>query len=90
MTGDDGTQINGTVKQAMYIGYEIVEDLETDNKMGFYFTLDLPSELVATNGTVVVQTASYRKEYDFSGNYQSVSCITVVGDASKTEVLNWN
>lgn len=89
MTETDGTEINGTIKQAVYIGYEIVEDLDTDNKMGLYFTLDLPSELVAVNGTVVVQTASYRKEFSYGGEYHTVSCVTVVGDASKTQVLNY-
>lgn len=32
----DGTTINGTVKQSMYVGYEIINDIDSDNVMGFY------------------------------------------------------
>jgi hypothetical protein len=33
---DDGTTINGTIQQSMYVGYEIINDLDSDNIMGFY------------------------------------------------------
>ena len=88
VTENDGTVIAGTIKQSMFIGYEIVEDLESDNVMGMFLSLDLPTEL-ASNGTVIVQSVRYRKEFNFGGDYVTVSCKTVVGDANKTEVLNY-
>lgn len=88
VTENDGTVISGTIKQSMYIGYEIVEDLESDNIMGMFLSLDLPTELAA-NGTVIVQSVRYRKEFNFGGDYVTVSCKTVVGDSTKSEVLNY-
>lgn len=61
-TLDDGTAVAGTIKQSLYIGYEIIEDLDSDNIMGMYITLDLPSDLVP-EGTVIVQSVRYRKEF---------------------------
>ena len=84
---DDGTTINGTVQQSMYVGYEIVNDIDSDNIMGFYLTLDVPSDLVPED-TVIVQQVTYRKQYNF-GDWHTVACKTVVGDASAAEVLNY-
>ena len=84
---DDGTTINGTVQQSMYVGYEIINDIDSDNIMGFYLTLDVPSDLVP-EGTVVVQQVTYRKQFNF-GDWHTVACKTVVGDASAAEVLNY-
>lgn len=72
----------------MYIGYEIVQDIDTSNIMGFQLVLDLPSDLAA-NGAVIVQTVQYRKEYEYGSEYTTVECKVVVGDADKTEVSNY-
>ena len=57
---DDGTTISGTIKQSLFIGYEVIEDVESDNVLGFMLTLDVPSGLVP-DGSVVVQSVRYRK-----------------------------
>lgn len=85
---DDGTTVAGTIKQSIYIGYEIIEDLDSDNIMGMYLTLDLPSDLVP-EGTVIVQSVRYRKEFAYADDWQQVSCKTVVGDEAATEVINY-
>ena len=72
----------------MYIGYEIVEDLDTPNIMGMYLTLDLPSDL-ALDGAVIVQTVTYRKEFDYGSESTTVECKVVVGNADRTEVANY-
>ena len=84
---DDGTTINGTIQQSMYVGYEIINDIDSDNIMGFYLTLDVPSDLVP-EGTVIVQQVTYRKEYNY-GDWHTVACKTVVGDVTQSEVLNY-
>ena len=84
----DGTTIAGTIKQSMFIGYEIIEDLESDNLMGMFLTLDVPGDLVPT-GTVIVQSVRYRKEFEYGEDWFTVSCKTTVGDSSATEVFNY-
>ena len=69
----------------MIIGYEIINDIDTDNIMGIHMSLDLPSNLVPT-GVVVVQDIAYRKVNTY-GDWNTVSCKTEVGGES--EVLNY-
>ena len=77
----DGTTVAGTIKQELYIGYEIIEDLESDNIMGMFLSLDIPSKLVP-DGTVIVQSVRYRKEFAFDQDWFTASCVTIVGDSS--------
>ena len=55
--------------------------------MGFYMTLDAPSTLLP-DGAVIVQQVSYRKEFNY-GDWHTVACKTVVGDASGAEIINF-
>ena len=71
----------------MYVGYEIINAIDSDNIMGFYMTLDVPTDLVPT-GTVIVQQVRYRKELSF-GDWHTVACKTVVGAPAEAEVLNY-
>jgi hypothetical protein len=71
----------------MYVGYEIINDIDSDNIMGFYLTLDLPADLVP-EGTVVVQQVRYRKQLAF-GDWHTVACKTVVGAPDQAEVFNY-
>jgi hypothetical protein len=84
---DSSTEKTGTIMQSMYVGYEILEDIDSDNLMGMYLTLDLPTEL-ASEGAVIVQTVRYRKEYSY-GDWTTVDCKTVVGDSDATEIINY-
>ena len=45
--------MNAAAAQSVYIGYEVIEDLESPNYMGFFFNLDIPSDLVAKNDTLI-------------------------------------
>lgn len=57
--------------------------------MGFFFNLDVPSDLVAQNDTLIYQYASFRKEFTF-GKWNTVACVTRVGNETASEVINYD
>lgn len=67
-----------TSRQEVFVGYEIINDIESDNKMGFIFELDFPAD-EAVDGAVVYQYAQYRQKYNYGADWVGVACITVVG-----------
>ena len=80
----DGTTVNGIAKQSLFLGYEIVEDLETDNVLGMHLTLDIPGDLVP-DGSIIVQSVSFRKEFEYADPWLTVTCKTTVGTASDSD-----
>lgn len=75
--------------QNVFVGYEIINDLESDNKMGFIFELDLPAT-EAVEGAVIYQYAQYRKSLAFGDQWVGVACVTTVGGGSDAaEVYNF-
>ena len=78
-TDDSGNTVNAAAAQSVYIGYEVIEDLDSPNLLGFFFNLDVPSDLVAQNDTLIYQYASFRKEFTF-GEWNTVACVTRVGN----------
>ena len=79
-TDDSGNTVNAAAAQSVYIGYEVIEDLESPNYMGFFFNLDIPSDLVAKNDTLIYQYARFRKEFGFADQWKTVACVTRVGN----------
>lgn len=75
--------------QNVFVGYEIINDLDSDNKMGFIFELDLPAS-EAVDGAVIYQYAQYRKSLAFGDEWVGVACVTTVGGgADAAEVYNF-
>lgn len=60
ITDASGSVVNATMGQSVYIGYEIVEDIDSDNVLGMMMQLDVPADIL-TNGTIIYQYVQYRK-----------------------------
>ena len=52
-TDDSGNTKSAAAAQSVYIGYEVIEDINSPNYMGFFFNLDVPSDLVTKNDTLI-------------------------------------
>jgi hypothetical protein len=87
-TDDSGNTVTAASAQSVYIGYEVIEDLDSPNLLGFFFNFDVPSDLVAQNDTLIYQYASFRKEFTF-GEWNTVACVTTVGNNTASQVINY-
>ena len=84
-----GADVTEKVQMDIDIGYEVVTgDIDKPNKLGFIFSLDLPSTL-ATRGSVIFQYITFRKQGDWESPMITVGCATTVGDPSRSAVLNF-
>lgn len=54
ITDATGVVVNATMAQSVYIGYEIVEDIDSDNVLGMMMQLDVPADIL-TNETMIYQ-----------------------------------
>lgn len=78
-----------TSRQDVFVGYEVTNDIYSDNVMGFIFELDLPAT-EAVDGAVIYQYAQYRKKFDFASDWVGIGCVTIVGEGSDgAEVYNF-
>jgi len=67
--------------------YNIKQDTTTDNELLIILEVDVPKETIA-DGVEITQTVSYRPKYDYSAEYSTVDCKTIVGSTTEVEVTN--
>jgi len=78
-----------TSRQEVIVGYEITNDIQSDNMMGFIFELNLPATEAVTDA-VIYQTVQYRKKFDYASDWVGIACVTKVGGgADEAEVKNF-
>lgn len=78
-----------TSRQEVFVGYEITNDIQSDNMMGFIFELDLPATEAVTDA-IIYQTVQYRKKFDYASDWVGIACVTKVGGgADEAEVKNF-
>ena len=72
----------------MAIGYEIPEDVEKPNSMGFIFTTESTRANMANTNTLD-QFITYRKKEGF-GPWKTVVCSVTIGEAGSEKVINFS
>ena len=72
----------------MTIGYEIPEDVEKPNSMGFIFTTESIRANMANTNTLD-QFITYRKKEGF-GPWKTVVCSVTLGEAGSEQVINFS
>lgn len=76
------------IKQDLLIGYEIVNDIDSPNVLGFMFELDISAKLIPER-TIIYQYLQYKKSDDPWADWVGVACKTQVGNRDKVEVINF-
>ena len=80
--------VNFDIKQDLFIGYEIVQDIDTPNNMGMMFELDVPGTLIPDRA-VILQYAQYRKSDNYYDDWVGVACVKQVGVQGSQKVFNF-
>lgn len=81
ITDSSGAVKNATMAQNVYIGYEIIEDIDSPNVLGMFMQLDVPADIL-TNSSYIYQYVQYRKEFNYADDYHTVACVIQVNDTA--------
>jgi len=76
------------IKQDIFIGYEIINDIDSDNILGFLFELDISAKLIPDRA-IIYQYLQYKKSDDPWADWVGVACKTQVGNRDGVEVINF-
>lgn len=82
----DGNDVE--IKQKVYIGYEVVQDVETPNYMGFLFELDAPKSAIPER-SIVLQYVTFRNVESYNSEWMTVVCMTQTSVRGKEMVQNF-